>query len=163
MLFRNEDSCLVEVLDKQDFFKVDRKKIKRLCEGLLEDHRIRTGRIGIVLVDADTIRQYNRDFLQHDYETDVISFPIESRLDEGHLEAEILVCTQVAQDRAPEFGWSQEEELLLYVIHGVLHAVGFDDTTPEARTEMRRKEREYLAAIGIEVPEWDFTEWDEEE
>ena len=163
MLFRNEDSCLIEILDKQDFFQLNEEIVHCLCERILTDSQLSSGRLGIVLVDSDTIRQYNRDYLKHDYATDVISFPIESRLDEGHLEAEILACTEVAQERAPEFGWSKEEELLLYIVHGVLHAVGYDDTTTEARTEMQRKEREYLESVGINVPEWDFSEWDDDE
>ena len=160
MSARKKDSCLIEILDEQDFFQVDTERIKLLCEKIIEDFQIRSGRLGIVLVDDDTIRQYNRDFLAHDYVTDVISFPIEQRLGEAHLEAEILACTQVAQQRASEFGWTQEEEILLYIVHGILHVVGFDDTTTENRTEMRLKEREYLARIGINVPDWDFTDWD---
>ncbi len=158
----NIESCLVEILDEQDFFPVDTARIRLLCNHIVADFGIRTGRLGVVLVDDDTIRQYNRDFLQHDCATDVISFPMERRIDEGHLEAEILACTGVARQRAPEFGWTEEEELLLYVVHGLLHAVGFDDARGEGRDEMRLKEREYLAKIGVNVPDWDFSDWEEE-
>jgi len=155
---RKEDSFLLEILDEQDYFVADIEKIRLICEKILDDFSIQSGRLGIILVDNDTIQQYNRDFLQHDYPTDVISFPIEDRRGEGHLEAEVLACTQVAKDRAPEFSWSSENELLLYIVHGVLHLVGFDDTTPEARTAMQQKEKEYLAHLGINVPNWNC--WD---
>lgn len=150
-----QESFLLEVLDEQEFLEIDLKRIRKLCERIVEDAGAKTGRIGIILVDSETIHQYNRDFLQHDYPTDVISFPIEERLEEGHLEGEILACTQVAQDRAVEFGWSPQEEILLYVVHGILHLVGYDDTTPEERKLMRQKEKNYLALINIFVPEWD--------
>lgn len=150
-----QESFLLEILDEQEFLEIDLEMIRKLCERIVDDAGTKTGRIGIVLVDNETIQQYNRDFLQHDYPTDVISFPIEDRLADGHLEGEILACTQVALDRATEFGWSPQEEILLYVVHGILHLVGYDDTTPEERQLMRQKEKNYLALVNIFVPEWD--------
>jgi probable rRNA maturation factor len=68
----------------------------------------------------------------------------------------------MAKERAGEFCWTPREELLLYVVHGILHLVGFDDITPEDRTDMRQKEKEYLAAIGITVPELEYSDdWDD--
>lgn len=151
----HEESFVVEIIDVQDFLEIDREKVERVCNRIAVDFKIETGRFGVVFVDDETIRQYNRDFLQHDYPTDVISFQIEDRRDEGHLEGEILACTQVARERAEEFGWTPEEEILLYVVHGILHLVGFDDTTSEQRREMRLKEKEYLAILDIAVPDWD--------
>lgn len=150
------EAFLLEILDEQDRFEVETEKIRSVCEKILADFSVQSGRLGVVLVDNDTIQQYNRDFLDHDYPTDVISFPLENRLDEGHLEGEILACTEVAFDRAAEFQWTPQEEILLYVVHGVLHLVGFDDTTAEDRSEMRQKEKEYLAHIEITVPDWDL-------
>lgn len=161
MSYRSRKSVLIEVLDEQEYLIVDIEQIRSICEKILDDFRIKSGKLGVILVDNDTIQQYNRDFLHHDFPTDVISFPIVDRRYESHLEAEILVCTQVALDRAGEFGWLPEEELLLYVVHGMLHLVGFDDTTPEIQTVMRQKEREYLAQLGITVPKWNLDDWDE--
>lgn len=161
---RKKESFLIEILDEQDDLVVDPGPIRTICEKILDDAKVRAGRLGIVLVDGDTIQQYNRDFLQHDYPTDVISFPMEDRRNEGYLEAEILACTQIAKERAGEFCWTPQEELLLYVVHGVLHLVGFDDKTPEARTAMRQKEREYLALLQIDVPRLDYgPEWDDDD
>ncbi len=148
------DNLLLEIINAQDFFEVDSDLVLALCEAIFDDANITSGKLGVVLVDSDTIQQYNRDFLNHDYATDVISFPLEDRREDGYLEAEVLACTEVAQDRAAEFGWSQEEEILLYIVHGVLHLVGFDDQTPEGREEMRRKEKEYLGRFGMNVPDF---------
>jgi probable rRNA maturation factor len=155
-----EDSFLLEVLDEQDDLVADLEKIRSVCETILADLAVRSGRMNVVLADSSTIRQYNKDFLQHDYPTDVISFPIEDRRSEGHLEGEVLVCTKVAKERAGEFGWSAEEELLLYIVHGVLHLVGFDDITPELKEEMQKNERKYLNTLGITVPDWNWDDWD---
>jgi len=160
MTYIDNEPLLLEILDEQDVFEIDAEEIRSLCERILDDAGIVSGRLGVVLVESDTIRQFNRDFLKHDYPTDVISFPIEER--PGYLEAEVLACTQMAKERAGEFCWTPREELLLYVVHGVLHLVGFDDITPEDRAAMRLKEKEYLADMGITVPELEYCgDWDD--
>ncbi len=157
---RKKEPFLLEILDEQEILQIDLAEVRSLCEKILDGAGIESGRVGVVLVDSDTIQQFNKDFLKHDYPTDSISFPIEER--PGHLEAEILACTQIAKDRAGEFCWTPREELLLYVAHGTLHLVGFDDVTPEDRILMRAKEKEYLAAVGITVPELEYCdEWDD--
>ena len=79
-----------------------------------------------------------------------MSFLLESG--PGWLEGEIVVSADTAGRSAPEYGWPADDELLLYVIHGVLHLVGFDDTTPQAAVAMRERERFYLEACGVRPP-----------
>ena len=157
---RAKKALLLEILDVQETLTVDLERVRTICERILDDYGIRSGKMNVVLMDSDTIQQYNRDFLQHDYPTDTISFPLEDRRSEGHLEGEVLVCTDIARERAKEFGWTAEEELLLYVIHGLLHLTGFSDTTPEQQAVMQDKEREYLATLGIPMPKWNWDDWD---
>ncbi|EMI43838.1 rRNA maturation RNase YbeY [Rhodopirellula sp. SWK7] len=99
-------------------------------------------RIGVRVTDDATIHEINRDFLQHDYPTDVISFPYE--LQPPMVEGELVVSIDTAENEAADAGWSVAQELLLYVIHGTLHLVGFDDTDDESRKEMREAERKAL-------------------
>jgi probable rRNA maturation factor len=161
MSYRSEEPLLLEVLDEQDELAIDLEKVRIVCEYILADGNIRSGKINVVLVDSDTIQQYNRDFLHHDYPTDTISFRTEDRRTEGYLEGEVLVCTEVAHERAKEFGWTPEEELLLYVVHGMLHLTGFDDATSEQQAAMQEQERTYLEMLGIQVPNWNWDDWDE--
>jgi len=151
---------LLEILDEQDVLAVDLEKVRTVCEHILADAEVRSGKINVVLVESDTIQQYNRDFLQHDYPTDTISFLTEDRRSEGYLEGEVLACTEIAHERSGEFGWTAEEEFFLYVIHGMLHLVGFDDATPEQQAVMQEKERSYLTTLGIQVPNWNWDDWD---
>jgi probable rRNA maturation factor len=153
-------SLLLEILDEQDALIVDLDRVRTVCERILTNNGVYSGKINVVLVDSETIHQYNVDFLQHDYPTDVISFPSEDRRGEGYLEGEILACTEVAKDRSAEFGWSAEEELMLYVVHGMLHLVGFDDVKPEQQAVMQEQERNFLATLGIQVPQWNWDDWD---
>jgi probable rRNA maturation factor len=160
MPHREKESFLLEVLNEQDELVVDLEKVRGVCEHILADGAIHSGKVNVVLVDSDTIQQYNRDFLQHDYPTDTISFPTEVRRDEGYLEGEVLACAGIAKERAEEFGWTAEEELMLYIVHGMLHLTGFDDVTPEQQAVMQEKERSYLATLGIQVPRWNWDDWD---
>jgi probable rRNA maturation factor len=160
MPHRGKKSLLLEILDEQEELAIELEKVRLVCERILDDGKIQSGKINVVLVDSETIQQYNRDFLQHDYPTDVISFSTEDRRNEGYLEGEILACTEIAKDRAAEFGWTAEEELLLYIVHGMLHLIGFDDVTPEQQTIIQEKERMYLATLDIQVPHWNWDDWD---
>jgi probable rRNA maturation factor len=154
-------ALLVEILNEQDELEVDLEQVRLVCKKILDDSQIRTGNINIVFVNSETIHQYNVDFLHHDYPTDVISFMIEDRRHKHHLEGEVLVCTEIAKERAKEFGWSPLEETLLYVIHGTLHLVGFDDKTADLQEAMQEKERKYLQFIGINPPHWNWDDWEE--
>ena len=71
------------------------------------------------------------------------------------LEGEIVVSAETAQKNAPEFGWSPEEELCLYVVHGALHLAGYRDKTASEERAMRQAEQETLADIGIQVRNFD--------
>src|SRR4029450_4248528 len=75
--------------------------------------------------DEKTIHELNRRHLDHDWPTDVLSFVLED--DGEHLEGEVLLSADTAATAADELGNSAAEEQLLYVIHGMLHLVGYND------------------------------------
>ena len=142
------DRFQIEIADEADCLPVDQVRLKNAVQMILEEASVAAGRISIAVVDDQTIRRLHRQYLDVDEPTDVLSFPLES--DRSCLEGEVIVSAQTAQATAPQFGWSAENELLLYVIHGTLHLVGYDDTTDEKRTEMRRQEKAYLRRFGLE-------------
>jgi len=146
----------LEILNEQEEIPIEEERIRCVCEKILADARIMSGRLGVVIVDNETIHHLNKDFLQHDYPTDVISFQVESEPESGHLEGEVIASAEMAQNRAPEFGWSVKEELILYIIHGLLHLVGFDDRTAEDSKIIREKERYYLRHAGFEPNDLGF-------
>ena len=93
--------------------------------------------IQFVLVDRATMARVHGDFLGDSSETDVITFPY----------GEILVCPAVARDRAADYGFEVEQEVLLYALHGLLHLAGYDDTTPELAKEMARAQARLLKRV----------------
>lgn len=105
--------------------------------------------IGVRVTDDEQIHQINREFLQHDYPTDVISFPYE--LAPPKVEGELVVSLDTATACAPDEKLSIAEELLLYVVHGTLHIVGYDDTSDEPRQRMRAAEQAAMKLIGVAI------------
>ncbi len=86
--------------------------------------------ISLVFVGVKRMRTMNRKFLGHDYVTDVITF------DHG----EIVICPAVARANAKRFNNTVDAEILLYVVHGLLHLAGYDDHAPADIKRMRAME-----------------------
>jgi probable rRNA maturation factor len=151
----------ITISDQQTHVAVPARRLRDAIERVLVEEGISSAEISLALVDDAAIHRINRDFLGHDHPTDVISFVLEcgreppgqpgSRPDAtvaaagGHLEGELVVSTETAVREALVHGWSAADELLLYVVHGLLHLCGYDDLTDEARPLMRTREREMLA------------------
>ncbi len=138
------------LIANQTTSKVDLSRIRQAARYVLERHSVEPATISIALVDNPTIHALNRQFLDHDYATDVLSF----RLSEPPqpLEGEVIVSHPMAEEVAGAMGlsgWDGIAELLLYVIHGTLHLVGFDDKTPAAGERMQAEERAVLQQIGL--------------
>ena len=106
------------------------------------------GEVGIRITDDANIRVLNARHLGHDYETDVISFPYDCQ--PPLLVGELVVSAQTASRRAGELGWPADHELLLYIVHGVLHITGMDDHEPADRAQMRAAERELMQRLGVD-------------
>jgi probable rRNA maturation factor len=141
----------IEITDQQTSVPVDRDRLVRAARAILQDHGPATCRVSIALVDDPTIHALNRQYLKHDYATDVLSFLLEESPD--LLEGEIVVSGETAATQAGEYDSTPADELLLYVIHGTLHLVGFDDQTDEAREQMRCAEALYLKQSRVEHAE----------
>ena len=135
----------ISVTNHQSKLAIDRRVIVRAVRGVLTEAAVQKACISVVVVDDPTIHDLNRRFLAHDYPTDVLSFPLST--DSENLDGEIVVSADTASQSASQFGWSAAEELLLYIIHGTLHLVGYDDHTPRQRAKMRAQERAHLEQL----------------
>lgn len=140
-----------EFIDDQNLLTVDFERMKRAVSKIFSDAGYDDGAIEIVVVAAEPMHELNVRFLGHDYVTDVLAFALEDDRDSGRLEGNIVVCSDYAVSRASDYGWTPEDELLLYAIHGALHLVGYDDHAPADAPLMRAKEREYLEYVGVDA------------
>ncbi len=136
-------------------------RLKSVIAAVLEDERVASAELSIAIVDDLEIHRVNREHLNHDCPTDVISFLYAAERDDARskgrsarrgdgltLEGELVVSDETARREAPKHGLSPAAELELYVVHGLLHLCGYDDLTPKERRVMRRRERELMALIG---------------
>lgn len=141
-------SIEVEINDATDASAALLESIQAAVRSAAAKRQFFTGSIGVAIVDDHAIQTINREHLQHDYPTDVISFAYAE--DPPHVEGELVISRETAHREAEELGWPPEHEILLYVIHGTLHICGMEDQTPAERLEMRQAECSVLAALGIE-------------
>ena len=105
--------------------------------------------ISIVLTDSESIKDLNHKYLGHEGVTDVITFDYrcnsaDTCSDKDDTIGEVIVCPAVAGESSNKYQNSVSEEIVLYIIHGILHLCGYDDHTSADRREMRRAETEIL-------------------
>src|SRR5262245_8347150 len=139
----------IEIADDEQPHAIGRSRLKRAVKAVLSAAGIRSGEISIAIVTDERMHALNRQYLQHDYPTDVLSFVLEFDPDKKSLDGEIVASSDYAAREAQRYGWTTNDELLLYVIHGCLHLVGHDDTTPEGKQQMRAAETRHLAEFGL--------------
>jgi len=140
-------AIMVQIADRQNCLPLDRRLLRRAVTRVLRDAKVRKASISLAVVDDDTIARLNWQYLRHRGPADVLSFLLDDR---DGLEGEVIVGAETALRAAPRYGWPPHDELLLYVIHGMLHLVGYDDRTTQQRAEMQEREREVLHELGIE-------------
>lgn len=134
-------------LSNETAVAVDEARVESAIRLALADSEYDEAVVSVAFVDDETIHELNRQFLQHDYPTDVLSFVLED--EPPRLEGEIVVSVDTARQNAAEAGWSADAELLLYVVHGALHLAGYRDKTPADAAEMRRAEAAALDQLGV--------------
>ena len=139
----------IEIADEQADLALDHDRLQDAVRMVLEEAAVASAQISLAVVDDPTIRRLHQRYLAVDEPTDVLSFLLERSGD--CLEGEVIVSAQTAKLAAARFGWSAEDELLLYVIHGTLHLVGNGDATPQQQAEIRRRERACLSRFGIQA------------
>ena len=153
----------------------DQVELRKALEFGLQLEQVTHAVLSVTIVDNVTMQRLNRDHLQHDYATDVNSFPLEWTCGaetpgaRGHLssgraagaaiEGEIVAGGQYAGEMSARCGWSPQNELTLYVIHGMLHICGYDDLTDTEKKYMRARERAVLEGLGLSprYPDDDLT------
>jgi probable rRNA maturation factor len=139
----------IEINRDETAHQLDLRRLKRAVKQVLTEAGIQSGEISIGIVSDERMHELNRQYLQHDYPTDVLSFVLDSDDEAQSLDGEIIASADYAAREAERYGWTTDDELLLYVIHGCLHLVGHDDQTPDGRAAMRAAETQHLAEFGL--------------
>ena len=184
----------IDISNRQAVLTFDENRVQTAVLRALAIEQVASAVLSISIVDDAAIHVINRDHLQHDYPTDVISFQLDfvsaddlqyddeaeneeendddfpdddgevdddsanvadcELLTEGRaagaaIEGEIIASAEMAVSMAADGKWSAEAELILYIVHGLLHICGYDDLTPEEKCIMRARERAILSELGL--------------
>lgn len=102
------------------------------------------GEVCYVFCSADRLLEMNRQYLGHDYFTDVITFDYSDRRGARVVSGDVFIDVETVADNARRYGATRLEEMRRVVVHGLLHLCGQKDKTPRANAVMHRKEDRYL-------------------
>lgn len=139
--------------------------VQRLVEAVtwvLRRHEVTPGTgVSVVIVDDSTIRQLNRQFRAIDAPTDVLSFPAEAPpvpVAEPPYLGDLVLGLPAIQRQAEAEGHAWEDEMVLAVVHGTLHLLGYDHDTAAHQEQMWAVQARALAALGVAivVPTYEF-------
>jgi rRNA maturation RNase YbeY len=130
------------IANRQKRMRIPRGKLRGLVKAILAGEGRRLA-LSFAFVGGAEMRRLNRRYLRHDFDTDVLSFPLDG--DSG----EIVISTDFAAREAAKRGIPEVEELLRYAVHGVLHLLGYDDHAPAAKRRMWAVQERYVrGAVG---------------
>ena len=120
----------------------DERKIGRWIRAVAADYGFSVGNINYIFCSDERELAVNREFLGHDYYTDIITFDYSTP---SMLNGDIFISLDTVRSNAEELKVSFDDELRRILIHGILHLTGQGDKTPETKAEMTRKEDLALA------------------
>jgi len=133
-------------------------RLEQAAQTILSASGCPEAELSILLVDDPQIHEINRDYLDHDYPTNVISFAMrEGEGGELHpgLLGDVVISTETAARDAAEAGTSFESELFFLMLHGILHLLGYDHErgSEEDARQMEQRERELFALLEETSPD----------
>lgn len=123
---------------------INRDRISEWVETVARNHGKSVGAITYIFCNDERIIEVNRQFLQHDYFTDIITFDYSRP---SRISGDLFISLDTVKSNAELFGKNYREELLRVIIHGILHLCGINDKGPGEREIMEQNENEALALI----------------
>lgn len=130
------------IADSIEMPALDERKVTRWIRSIAADYNFAVGNINYIFCSDERELEVNRQFLGHDYYTDVITFDYTSG---KTLNGDIFISLDTVRSNAEMVGAPFEEELRRIIIHGILHLTGQGDKTPETKAQMTEKEEKALA------------------
>ena len=133
----------IEISNQQNLKRINlsqlRKYITKVCTFLHKP----SAKISLLLCDNALIKDLNKKFFKKSNPTDVIAFPLKDKFNKDYL-GEVVVSVEEAVKVSSKNGVSWKEELVLYIVHGILHLSGYCDKTRKEREKMERKQQKIV-------------------
>ncbi len=136
----------VAISSSQTALRVPRKRLTELVAFVARQERAKIAEVDLAVVNSDEISSLNRRYLRHPGPTDVLSFDLSDAGREG-ICAQIIVCGDVAAAQGRLHGLTPQRELMVYVIHGLLHLMGYEDESRRGVARMSARQDELLTAF----------------
>ena len=124
--------------------KIKKRAVTSWIRAVAATYGKRVGDVGYMFVNDEKILEVNREYLGHDYYTDVITFDYD---EDDIVSGDIVISLDTVRSNAEQFGKSYEEELHRVIIHGILHLCGINDKGPGEREIMERAENRALSMM----------------
>jgi probable rRNA maturation factor len=135
----------IKIFNSSSFKYLPKNKVVSAVKHLLSDYKVTDCEINIVYLDDKNIKPINKQYLNHNRPTDVISFTIET----SPLTGEIYMGVETAKKQSMDYKVSFTNEILRLAVHGCLHILGYDDSTEDLRHEMHLLEDKYINILNI--------------
>ena len=140
----------VNICNQQRKFPVRSPAVRKAAELLMKDLlKVNPFQIAIHFVNESRMAELNETHLNHAGPTDIITFDYSTP---KHLHGELIICPAVAVENSKKFRVSLGREYARYLIHGVLHLLGYSDQTPAKRRKMKAEENRLLQILGRRIP-----------
>jgi probable rRNA maturation factor len=139
---------LLVLRNRQRARPLNTKLLRKIVRSLLVDELFRDDcEIGVSIIREEAMTRMNEGYLRHKGSTDVITFDYTDATRPNCLAGEIFVCLDEALAQAPRFRVTWQNELVRYIVHGILHLSGYDDKTAAARGKMKREENRLMRRV----------------
>lgn len=125
------------------FPKIKKSNVKALIKTIISDHSRSLDNVNIIFCSDEYLLTINKDYLAHDYFTDIITF----QYSDTEISSDIFISLDRVEDNSRSFSVPYITELHRIIIHGILHLVGYDDKTENDKSIMTLKEDFYLEKI----------------
>lgn len=141
----------VDIHDQQSDLSLDHDAIQRAAEAVLALEQVRTDSIEVYFVDKTEIGRIHGQHFDDPSPTDCMSFPVDAPGEEAkpHMLGSVFVCPKVAQEWVEEHSGNAHTETLLYLVHALLHLIGYDDIDEGDRKLMRDAEARHMSHLDL--------------
>jgi len=140
------------IANRQRSRKLNSRLLKEIVGALFSELQIADAELGVNLVAAREMALVNETFLNHTGSTDVITFDHRETTRKNRrattVHGELFICVDEAIAQAKEFKTTWQSEVVRYIVHGVLHLLGYDDLQPQLRRTMKREENRLVRLLA---------------